>query len=436
MEKGEYLENGVYYYKGLLDDLDSLESYDAIKDLITPPLDDGQSVDLLKALAMKNFAVFYATGLGKTYLAAAYVKALKNKQPNIKVLMFMKKSQEDETPKKMMSISGLKCRVLTAGNSKTLTESMIDKNDIIMMTHDSLNSKRHMMKLNSLVKKFDAVIIDEMHLLSNIEAASSAFMLYSITSNIEYVLGLTATPVTTDLEQFIRVLKIIAPRYVENFRKIGSNMKNYGLSALPDELRDLFVIRDRPFNNHRGIGDFIDPMPHQIDANGKDMFLITKGEEAFAQSNRLVQLIKERRPLRGIVYINRKIIQRFVVKELENSGIKCALINGETSKEDRGIILEKFKNDEFEIVITNIKEALDMDCNFVIFYEYTPHVKQMIGRAERGLNPVPLDIIFMFTRKTGEYDYFLRNVYEISQEVQEVLDIDFNEVTNMVFYNN
>lgn len=431
----EYYENGVYYYKGLLDDLDNLTKYEAIKDLITPPLSDDQSIDLLKSLAMKNFSVFYETGLGKTYLASAYVRALKNKQSDIKVLMFIKKSQETETPGKITNISKLKCKVYTASLSKMLTETAIDNNDIIMLTHDCLNSKEHMQRLNSLLYRFNAVIIDEAHLLSNIEAATSAFMLYSITSRLEYVLSLTATPVTTDMEQFVRVLKITSPMYVDNFRKLGSNLKNYGLSALPSEFLDLFVIRSRPFSNHKGIAVYVDPMKHQVGAKGKDLFLTTKGEGATVQVEELLKLINERRPLQGLIYINRTVIQHYVVKQLEESGIQCALINGKTPREDRTEILNRFREGCFDVLITNVKEAIDMEANYIIFYEYTPHVKQMLGRAERGLNPVPLDIIFIFTRLTDEYDYFRRNVYEISQEIQEILSIDFSEVTNMKICN-
>ena len=39
--------------------------------------------------------------------------------------------------------------------------------------------------------------------------------------------------------------------------------------------------------------------------------------------------------------------------------------------------------------------------------------------------------MFLFTRDTDEYDYFYRNVYLISQAVQDILKIDFKEVTKM-----
>ena len=422
------IKNGVYYYKGLPDDLDKLTKYEAIKDIINPPLSDDQSIDLLKALCFKRFAACYATGLGKTYLASAYVTALKNKDRKSKILLFVKKSQEEETPKKISSISGLKCKFFDASHSKFVTNDDIDNSDIIMMTHDTLNSAEHMKKLLVVINRFTGIIIDEAHLLSNIEGAGSAFMLYCLSHEVEYVLSLTATPVTTDIEQLARVLKVIAPDDVANFKKIGSEMKRFGLGALPHELLDLFIFRDRPFNNHRGLYYFIEPMEHQIGADGKDLFLVTKGDGATKQANFLVKLIKERQPLRGLIYCNWKVNQKYLKEFLLKSGIRCEVINGDTLAKDRTRIITNFKNSMYDVLITNLKEALDMDCDFVTFWEFTPHIKQVIGRAERGLNPKPLDVIWIFTLLTGEYDYFIRNVYNISQEVQEILGIDFAEV--------
>ena len=426
-----YVKNGVYYYQGLPDDLDKLTKYDAIKNLISPPLSDDQSIDLLRALYLKRFAAFYATGTGKTYLATAYVRALKTKDSNSKILLFVKKSQEDETPSKISGISGLKCSFHDASGSNFVTNEEIDDVDIVMLTHDTLNSARHMKKLLLVISRFTGIVIDEAHLLSNIEGANSAFMLYAISHEVEYVLALTATPVTTEIEQLSRVLKVIAPDDVGNFKRIGSEMKRCGLGALPKELHDLFVIRDRAFNNHNGLAVYVDPMPHQVGADGINLFVKAKGPGASAQANCVLGLAKERAPLRGIIYANRKIIQKYLVGYLNDHGVPCALVNGETSNSNRTRIINEFKSGEYQLLVTNLKEALDMDSDFVIFYEYTPHIKQVIGRAERGLNPKPLDVIFIFTKETGEYDSFYRNVYSISQEVQEILGVDFKEVTKL-----
>ena len=428
MSQDSYYENGVYYYKGLLDDLDKLTVYEPFKNLINPPLDDRQSVDLLRALAVKHYALFYETGLGKTFLATAYVKALLNKNINSKILMFIKKSQDEETPKKVSSISGIKTAVITAKKSTSLNSTLIENNDIIMMTHDTLTSERHMIDLNFYKDKFSCIIVDEAHCLSNIECSTGAFMLLSLIKNIEYSLILTATPVTTDIEQFVRVLKITSPNDIDNFRKIGGEIKRYGLSALPKKYLDLFTIRQRENTKHIGIPVFIEPMKHQINAKGKDMFIITKGDGATNQINSLIKEIKDRKNKRGVVYVWRRDIQDFVVKELKENGIKCELINGKTTSKNRTEILENYRNDTIQVIVTNIKEALDMDGDYVIFYELSVLIKQILGRVERGLTPKPIEILFMFTLCTGEFDYFERNIFDISQQIQEIFGIDCKEV--------
>ena len=423
------IENGVYVYQGLPDDLDSLDSYQAIKDITCPPLDDEQSLDLLRALFIKKFSLFYSTGLGKTFVASAYMKALKNLDPSAKSLMVIKKNQEIQTPQKVTSISGLRCRFLSASLVDLPEISMLESIDVLMISHDFLNSPKHMERLLYMVPSFKSLVVDEVHLLSNLAEASSAFMLYCLSNRIEYTLGLTATPVTVDVNQFTRVLKVVSPSYIDNYRKLGSELKRFGLEALPPEINDLYKIRERSLENLESNFIYITPMSHQIGAKGVDLFNITKGPGSVNQVNTLAEYIKDHRPLKGLVYARRSAIYSYVVPCLRAMNIRCAEINGKTPKNKRLEILEDFKNNLYDCIITDIKEALDMESSYVVFYEFTPHIKQMVGRAERGLNPKPLEVTFMITQKTDEYGYFLRNVYDISQEVEEILGIDFKEVT-------
>ena len=423
------IENGVYVYQGLPDDLDSLESYQAIKDITCPPLDDEQSIDLLRALFAKQFSLFYSTGLGKTFVASAYMKAIKNLDPSAKSLMVIKKNQEIQTPQKVTSISGLRCKFLSASLEDLPEVSMLDSIDVLMISHDFLNSPKHMERLLYMITSFKALVVDEVHLLSNISEASSAFMLYCLSNRIEYTLGLTATPVTVDVNQFTKVLKVVSPTYIDNYRKLGSELKRFGMGALPPEINDLFKIRERSLANLESNFIYVTPMSHQIGARGVDLFNITKGPGSVNQINVLAEYIKDHRPLKGLVYAWRSSIYSYVIPCLTSMNIRCAGINGKTPKKERLQILEDFENNKYDCLITDIKEALDMDSSYVVFYEFTPHVKQMVGRADRGLNPKPLEVTFMITLKTDEYGYFLRNVYDISQEVEEILGIDFKEVT-------
>lgn len=426
-----YDDDGVYYYQGLPDDLDNLESYDALKDIISPPLKDMQSVDLLRALFMGRYAFFYATGLGKTYLSAAFMKGIRNIRPRAKFLMFVKKSQQSQTPKKIYNISGLKCKFYSAKATDILSIDDVDRYDVIMMTHDSLSSFDHIEKLSRCIDRFDGIIADEAHLLANFEEAISAQQVLYMSQRVKYFIALTATPITRDVEQLARVLKIVAPDAVGNYRKLASNLKQMGLAGMPKNLQDLFVVRDRT-SNRKGYAVWVDPMPHQYGASGRDLFKITKGHGAENQGEALVNLIRDKRPLRGIVYVNLTECYDFLKDYLASHGIRAGIINGKvTDQKVRDKILEDFANDRLDVILTNTKEAVDMDCNYAVFYEYTCHVKQVIGRGERGFDPITFEVFFMFTKETEEFDYFKRNVLEISQEVQELLELDYGEITDM-----
>lgn len=420
-----------YRYKGLLDDIDKLDSIESISRLTTPNLSDFQSKDLLHALAVKAFCCMYDTGMGKTFVASAFMRALKNEDDSKKFLMFGTNSQLEETCKKIKDISGLTVNFLTESPQYVVNEQIISGCDVLLLPHGCLTEPKHLTALCFFLDRFSAVVIDEMHLVSNFIKSRNAQALQSICSRFEYILGLTATPITTDVEQLARCLYMINPSVVNNWKQIALDLKNYGASAIDGSLRDLYIVRQRSENNHIGIPLFVEAMPHQVQAKGQDLFEITKGPGALNQHRAVIDVLNSFKGTKGLIYSNRKIVQSALFEYLLDNGISVCVINGDTSRKNRLELLEGFRSGVYDCVITNITTALDLDCDWILFYEFTPHVKQFIGRAERGFTSKQLPVMFLFTRDTDEYDYFYRNVYLISQSVQDILKIDFSEVTKL-----
>lgn len=416
-------------YRGLLDDIDALESYEAIAKLTTPNLSDFQSKDLLHALAVKSFVCMYDTGMGKTFMASAYVKALKNRNPNSKVLMFGTNAQMDQTVEKMGSIAGLKVTSFVESPNYVFTDRDIEESDVLLLTHGCLNVKEHMMKLAFYLDRFDGIIVDELHLVSNFNESRNAQMLQSILNTFEYRLGLTATPITTDSAQLAKALYMINEVVTQDWKEVANDLKHLGSRAIDDNMRDLYVVRQRPQNNHEGIPIEVPAMQHQIGATGRDLFYITKGEGATRQHEEVLRVIKENEGSPGLIYANRTLVQRALYDYLIGQGVRVAVLNGKvTNKNKRKEIAKDFRDGKFDVLITNVTTALDLDCDWVMMYEFTSHVKQYIGRAERGFVSKNLKVYFMFTKDTDEYDYFYRNVYLISQTIQDLLNVDFSEV--------
>ena len=73
-------------------------------------------------------------------------------------------------------------------------------------------------------------------------------------------------------------------------------------------------------------------------------------------------------------------------------------------------------------------ESLNIEADIVVFYEFTTSVKQVIGRAHRGLEGKTLEIAFIITKDTDEVDYFLKYIYERSLLIQKLLRKDYGEL--------
>lgn len=418
-------------YKGLLDDIGRLESFDAIANIITPSLYDYQAKDLLHILAVKRFCCMYDTGMGKTMVASAFIKALKNEDSSRKCLMFVTNNQLFETAKKIEECSGLKTVCYDGTDRVTFTSTTLQGVDVVLLTHSCLISEVHMLNLVFNLDKFHSVIADELHLVSNFTKSKNAFMLQSIFERFEYVLALTATPITTDQEQLARALYMVNPAFVDDWKAITLDLKKFGSSVVDTKLRDLFIVRQRSMNHHRGLAINIPAMEHQKNAKGQNLFEITKGVGATLQHEAVKQIVEYQRPKTGLIYSNRHSVQYALYDSLLEKGIRVGLINGKILGKAREEIISGFRNGQYDVLITNITTAIDLDCDYIVFYEFTPHVKQFIGRGERGIISKPMDILFLFTDDTDEYDYFIRNVYLISQSVQEILNIDMKEVTKL-----
>lgn len=428
MSNTEFIDNN-YRYKGLLDDIGNLTSYEALSEITYPTLRDYQAIDLLHILAVKGFICMYDTGLGKTYVAGGFFKALKNAKIGDKFLAFTTNSNIGPFCKEISKCTGLRCVFYTESLSNILRPIDVDQYDVIVMTHGCLNVVEHMRTLCMCLDSFKAVVVDELHLVSNFNESKRGLLMKSILSRFEYKLGLTATPMTTDESQLAKALHMINPEMVPDWKALTKDLKDYGSGVLDPHLYDLFVVRQREFNHHKGFLVEIEPMSHQVEATGEGMFYLTKGEGAYNSFEKVIEIQTENFGRKGLIYSNLKGVQKALYDFLTEFGLNVMLINGDMSRAEKDRRAQEYREGNYDIVITNITEAIDLTSDYVIFYEFTSHVKQLIGRAERTLDSKMLPIYFLVVKDTGEYDYFLRNVYRRCQIVADILGMNLDEVT-------
>lgn len=409
-----------------------MESFRALEDILEGDnkLVDFQTADLARALHHRDMIFLWDTGIGKTYMAAALMKAYANEVPNRKFIFVGKNAQLSQTPRKLHKLTGMKVLCTSAAQhhiDRVLNIGMRDENQILFITHEALLSDDLMRYLYLNRQSYYMIVIDEAHRLSNFTESMSAFNLRAIMRHIPVAVGLTATPVTTSSDQIVDLVHMFQPGAIEDIKEYKQQVRD-GFSIIED-FPDLFYLRTRRdlgiISNYRSHIDIVEPHPWQVGAKGEDLLDITRGEGSYNQRNKLIEIINKYEGLRGLVFVRRIKSREWLEKGLEEAGIKFGSIHGEVSKAKRDVILEQYAKREISLILTSSPEALDLPAEFIVFYEYTADVKQMLGRADRGLNPKTLDIHFMFTRNTGDADFFIRRIYNISLWIHLVLKQDY-----------
>lgn len=309
--------------------------------------------------------------------------------------------------------------------------------DVTLATYSCLASQAFMDFFFEHRNDYNCIIVDEAHKLNNFVTADVGAKLYEIIKKFEYAYALTATPITTDIEQLARLASIFDSETYHDYHGLQMAFKynSYRISDDPC----FFVSRNADAFGRvtapHGIIVWTDPMPFQIDAEYSELSDLCKGEGATEQAEALAQLIqfnKSNGNERGLVYINRHKVREWVLPFLDEAGITYRCINGKTPNDERQKTLKEFNEEKtVDVVITSVTEALDLDCDYVIFYEFTANIKQMIGRAQRGFTDKDLFVFYIITDKTKEVDYFYNNVYKRCEIASYVLRKDYSEVLDL-----
>ena len=427
------------YYTSLEKKLCSMKSCKAVsKVLEQDSLHDLQSIDVLKMIAHKHAIAIYDTGLGKTFLASAIMKMLHNKEHKSKFIMFVTKNQLLQTPHKIKRLTNFD--VICTDGTRSSIQNFIGKAldyDVALATYSCLESRQFLDFFFEHRNDYNCIIVDEAHKLNNFVTADVGAKLYEIIKKFEYAYALTATPITTDIEQLARLASIFDSNTYHDYHGLQMAFKynSYRISDDPC----FFVSRNADAFGRvtapHGIIVWTDPMPFQIDAEYSELSDLCKGEGATEQAEALAQLIqfnKSNGNERGLVYINRHKVREWVLPFLDEAGITYRCINGKTPNDERQRTLKEFNEDKtVDVVITSVTEALDLDCDYVIFYEFTANIKQMIGRAQRGFTDKDLFVFYIITDKTKEVDYFYNNVYKRCEIASYVLRKDYSEVLDL-----
>lgn len=420
-----------------VDKILNLKSYKAFASNILEGYDlyDFQCVDVLTILANKQALLNYETGMGKTIVSSAIMKCL-NTRFKSKSIFIMKSLQVLQTPQKISEATGLRCLTVSGnqGSIEAFISNSMYEHDILICTHTCLNNVDFVRELYNRKHLYNCMIVDEVHELANFYEAQSSAILRAMWNHFEYRVGLTATPITTTVDQFTNVMHMILRDFITSPYLISKKLLSGDLDAT-ELFRGELIIRTRKelniISDYRPYIITVKPTPEQLNCTGNNMFVTTKGWGAYPQAEAVKRILKGRKD-KGLIYVNLGAVREFLLKELQEAGIRVACIYGSTSLKDRKIITDMFERGELDVVLTSVTTSLDLECDYIIFYEFTVDIYQMIGRGDRGLKNKKLDVYFIFTEKTGEVDYFIRNIYQRSILIRQVFRMEPNIVERLM----
>lgn len=411
-----------------------------------------QLLAVVYALLAKRLLINASTGLGKTVIGVSLINTLLTKGD--KALFILKRTTLESMLPKVRSMlrADLRCTFVTNQGDviyNRIAKGSIHTNDVLVISSDCLQDKQVNDYLFDIRDSIKIVIVDEMHLYSNLVSVESRLM-DKIVQVSEYAIALTATPFERSIEQVINtafmldpsIFKGRTPRMVYNsFCIYGADKKVKGYSNLP-LLRKMLTPIMLSIQRTASTGNtfktckihLVEPKKEWLDLKAFEAVSVIKSDTTGAPFYKLVELLDDYVSdcKKGLIYINRNAIKRAVYKRLTDLGFKVGVIDGEVSKEigqkDKEITAADYLDGKYDILITNIPMSRDLEGDFVIFYESTNSYIQMIGRLHRTFEDKHIKIDMIFAKSTYEEQQFKTCVYPRIKSQEIVCDKDVSEL--------
>ena len=429
----------------LLEELETRGSHRVLKGIVKGmELDDFQTYTLAKCIIAKSVLVSLDTGTGKTIIAIGlmnYLKAVYGKE--FHMVYICEKNNLSQTVKKIEEGSNLTCISMT-GEKESVAEAVKYKNpmnyDVIIFTYQALESMEVVKFFIKNKDSFVGIIVDESHNLGNEETVLSRAV-SGMCRWVKYRTFLTATPLTTKLEQSVNQLKILDDAMVQDVRRFvnkyavrdteSGQITGYkNLEQFRVEFRYRYVNYTRDMLGMRGnyniqVAD-CEPTEYQMECSKEKIKSDMSGEHMRVLVKMLEKYKDEGK--KGLIYINIDYNKDIAMSVLQEEGFRLEMLDGRVPHWRRDEIRGRYNNGEFDFLITNLTRGSDLPSDYIIFYELTNDIKQMIGRAERGLEGTDLDVVFLVVRGTKEEGYFRENIYKNAILLRDAMGKDVSEI--------
>lgn len=389
---------------------------------------DFQRQGMQEVFTNERMLLAFDTGTGKTFTYAGIIRGLLNRNPDKKHILVIINDSIEQVPRDISQLTKASVEAFngTAEDAGRLRYYWA-RTSVLVLTMEAFRSLEVVRFLFDNLMEVESFAIDEAHHCSNWDVSDTAFMIRALAQYVPYCIELSATPMTRVSQQYFRLMNLLDRRrsrtrdetyagaYVDRYMPV--NRKDY-------DIKGNYVPTLLP----------VQPTLEQAQPQHGIVFKKLKGTGATPQVKALVEAVQQRLKdgKRMIVYVHYHDSRRWVETNFREQGIRFTSLHGKLLKRsEREQALDAYRNGEVDVLITSVTESLNIEADVVIFYEFTTLVKQVIGRAHRGLAGKPLEIAFIITKDSDEVEYFLKYIYERSLTVQKLLMKDYSELVEI-----
>ena len=387
-------------------------------------LPEFQNIGVQKLLLNKKMLLAFDTGTGKTFTYSLLVRALLNRNPEKKHVLVIIHDSLKQVPS---DVSNLIAAPVSAFSNTFQELSNLKRawngSSVIIFTYECFRNEKVVRFLYDKLMEIESFVVDEAHHISNWDSSDTALMIRAFMKYIPYVAGLSATPMTSHSSQFYQLLNSID-------RNLSSHRDETDYGKYDDRYFPVNRSDYKIKGNYKVTLEFVDPMMHQIGNIHGIIFKVIKGTGAVNQVEKLIDLTKARisDDKRIIIYVNYHDTRKWVEQYLDMNGLPFVSLHGKSGNMNlRKDILSQYEEGKVSILVTSISESLNIDSDVVIFYEFTTKLKQVMGRAHRGLEAKELELVFILTKDSAEIEFFMQYVYKRSLIMQRLLGKDYSE---------
>lgn len=404
-------------------------------------LTDMQAYVTAFAFIRKKCIISFDTGMGKTLIGAALMNI---ETSGGKWLFVSKNNNLSQNVAKLRRLLFNKKVVSTTCKDDDLKLFLLNSGhaDVYVITFEALTSFALTHFLFENRKSFAGIIVDESHNIGNMGSQRSEMIKHMLRNCFEYQYFLTATPLTIDPIQILNQLNILDQELIPDPEELAMHFTTYKtgtitgyhhLDKLADYIGERYVNITRESQGMRG-----DYKPQLIIAKHDED--LQKLQNPFSikeiKSNpkcmsviALKTVVKKNleKGKKGLIYANLEIYKSMLVDELSKI-CRVTRLDGTVSNSDKDIVVKDFNDGEYDVLVSNLTEGRDMNCDYIIFYEMTSLFKQFIGRGERGLEGRNLEIYFILLDKSYEIKFFYAHIYKTSILLDKLCGKDTAEI--------